>query len=262
MKETYYFAHDYNAIQDPKMMSILSSCGISSIGLYWIIIELLHQQENNKISYQSYCDFIDFYGRINEENEHLLNKIKQMLISVGLFIKEDDFVYSNRVLKNIKQRKIISEKRSFAGKKSGEVRKNDNNIKQKITSVEHVLNKNEHNKENKIKENKIKEYNIDSSQQVDSPSQIADDFLNNEKSQYREKLLNKFSDNEEQAKFIKKEMLKFISYWTEPTKSGKKQRWQTEKTFEISRRLSTWFSRSNNFNKNNNSPRFIDLSNL
>lgn len=41
------------------------------------------------------------------------------------------------------------------------------------------------------------------------------------------------------------ELGKFISYWTEPTRSGKKQRWETEKTFEIRRRLVTWFGNVN-----------------
>ncbi len=155
MKETYYFAHDYNAIQDPKMMSLLCGCGLSGIGLYWIIIEILHQQKNNKISYQAYCDYIDFYGKIDGDNEHVLNKIRQMLISVGLFVKENEEIYSNRVLENINQRKIISEKRSFAGKKSGEIRRNINKKDNKRTSVEHVLNKNEHKKKKEKKRNII-----------------------------------------------------------------------------------------------------------
>lgn len=36
------------------------------------------------------------------------------------------------------------------------------------------------------------------------------------------------------------EVQKFVLYWTEPTKSGKKQRWETETTFEVQRRLVTW----------------------
>ncbi len=45
------------------------------------------------------------------------------------------------------------------------------------------------------------------------------------------------------------EIRKFLLYWTEPTKSGKKQRWETEKTFDVKRRLFTWLSRSKDFNK-------------
>jgi uncharacterized membrane protein len=37
-------------------------------------------------------------------------------------------------------------------------------------------------------------------------------------------------------------MGKFISYWTEPMPSGKKMRWQTEKTFELKRRFIRWMS--------------------
>ena len=44
-----------------------------------------------------------------------------------------------------------------------------------------------------------------------------------------------------------KETEKFISYWTERNQAGTKERWQMEKTFEIKRRLSTWFQRSQEF---------------
>jgi hypothetical protein len=45
------------------------------------------------------------------------------------------------------------------------------------------------------------------------------------------------------------EIKNFISYWTERNKSGKSQRWELEKTFELKRRLSTWFSNAQKFNK-------------
>lgn len=37
------------------------------------------------------------------------------------------------------------------------------------------------------------------------------------------------------------EVAKFVSYWTEPNSTGKKLRWQMEKTFELGRRFGTWF---------------------
>lgn len=43
------------------------------------------------------------------------------------------------------------------------------------------------------------------------------------------------------------ELRKFYSYWTEKNSTGKKQRWQMEKTFEVNRRLATWFSRAGTF---------------
>ena len=43
------------------------------------------------------------------------------------------------------------------------------------------------------------------------------------------------------------ELDKFIDYWTEKNKSGTKERWEMEKTFEVERRLITWLSRIGGF---------------
>lgn len=47
---------------------------------------------------------------------------------------------------------------------------------------------------------------------------------------------------------LRDEFSKFILYWTERTKTGTKQRWETEKTFEIRRRLVTWLGNVKSFN--------------
>jgi hypothetical protein len=52
--------------------------------------------------------------------------------------------------------------------------------------------------------------------------------------------------------FLHKELLKFTSYWLELNPSGKKQRWELQKTFEVNRRLATWLSRAG---PNRNSPK-------
>lgn len=40
------------------------------------------------------------------------------------------------------------------------------------------------------------------------------------------------------------EIKAFTSYWTELNGTGKKQRWEMQKTFEVERRLTTWFNRA------------------
>lgn len=44
-------------------------------------------------------------------------------------------------------------------------------------------------------------------------------------------------------KELAKEIRKFVEYWLEPTKSGKKVRWELERTFDVNRRISTWINR-------------------
>jgi hypothetical protein len=45
----------------------------------------------------------------------------------------------------------------------------------------------------------------------------------------------------------KRELDVFIAYWTEKNKSGTRERWELQKTFEVKRRLATWFSRIKEF---------------
>lgn len=82
-----------------------------------------------------------------------------------------------------------------------------------------------------------------------TPSQIARLFFTDLKEQAR--VLNSLEDKGYNKEAVNNEMTKFISYWTEPNKSGSKQRWELEGTFEIGRRLATWFSRTNSFAGNN-----------
>ena len=52
-------------------------------------------------------------------------------------------------------------------------------------------------------------------------------------------LMQQWSVDEKTARF---EMGKFWEYWTEPTKNGKKQFWETKPTFEVKRRFVTWMN--------------------
>jgi hypothetical protein len=47
-----------------------------------------------------------------------------------------------------------------------------------------------------------------------------------------------------------KTIMEFILYWTEKNKSGTKQRWEMQGTFEIKRRMITWLNNDQKFNKN------------
>lgn len=147
MKDTFYFQHDYNAIQDPKMMSLLFDCGLAGIGIYWIIIEILHQQENGTITEDELRNYICFYSKF-EKDQQVLNKIKDLLMTSGLLIKMDHLIGSNRVMRNKQYRSNISEKRSIAGKKSAELRIKSA-IQQNPTSVEQNPTKERKGKERK-----------------------------------------------------------------------------------------------------------------
>ena len=42
-KDTFYFPHNTNARNDPKMIQLFMELNLSGIGFYWNIIEILHR---------------------------------------------------------------------------------------------------------------------------------------------------------------------------------------------------------------------------
>ncbi len=105
--------------------------------------------------------------------------------------------------------------------------------------------------EKRREEEKREDKNISSSSlvatNVATPQSKAVNFFNNEETQANTLtwLVHKGIGEE----VARRELAKFLSYWTEPNKSGTKQRWELQKTFEVGRRLATWFSRHQDFNK-------------
>jgi len=94
-------------------------------------------------------------------------------------------------------------------------------------------------KKDKNKKNKKKDINSVVAT-TPTPSQIANEFFT---SVDHEEMISYFSSKGLSDEVARNEIQKFILYWTEPNKLGTKERWQIQKTFEIRRRLASWFSR-------------------
>ena len=90
-----------------------------------------------------------------------------------------------------------------------------------------------------IRQRKLSKVKLSKVKLERTPSQIAKNFFENQEPAIQI-LLNK----EIPESVVRQEIKKFVSYWTEPNKSGSKTRWELQKTFEISRRLDTWLNRA------------------
>lgn len=113
-KDTYYFAHDYTASSNPKISAMINDYKAEGYGLYWHIIELLHQNEDHRLQMKKHI-----YSAIAKQMltsvEQVLKFIKDCVEEYELLYLEDGFFYSDRVNKNLEKRAEISQKRSFAG---------------------------------------------------------------------------------------------------------------------------------------------------
>ena len=75
-----------------------------------------------------------------------------------------------------------------------------------------------------------------------TPREDAIDFFKDP--DVRQPIIESLAANGTPDEAIKREIDKFVLYWTEPTSNGIRQRWETERTFEVKRRLATWLQRA------------------
>lgn len=179
--QSYYFSHDVDAFNDPKIVAMISEYGVIAYAWWWIIIEKLASYEDYKLPLKKYT-FVALdneLGMKNEQNstcvEHVFNKnehvleqntfcsfcsflfINALINDFELLACDDEFFWSPSLTRRFELRKTkneeISQKRRLAGLKSGEARRKNEqkrtSVEQKRTSVE----QNELIKEKKRKEN-------------------------------------------------------------------------------------------------------------
>lgn len=106
MKEVYYFQHDYNARNDPKLQDVLIDLGVEGIGVFWCIIEQLYEQ-GGTLPLRS-CKSIAFAL-------HADCKVVDLLVyNYGLFKNDGEKFWSESVLNRLNRREDISDKRKLA----------------------------------------------------------------------------------------------------------------------------------------------------
>lgn len=78
----------------------------------------------------------------------------------------------------------------------------------------------------------------------ETPAEFARRFFSGEESAVQMVLapLDAYFETSDGKQFVEREMRKFVGHWTEPSKNGKKQKWELQQTFEVKRRLATWLT--------------------
>lgn len=168
-KETFYFSHDSNAITDTKILNMRADYNLEGYGLYWAIIEMLRNEENYKLELSK--NTYRAIKTLTNTNIDIEKFINDCIDEYKLFVKENEYFYSNSLLKRMKKYEEKKEINKQNGKLGGRP-KNQNKTETKPNGfkietetkpnenqTESEINQNKI-KENKIKENKIKENKI------------------------------------------------------------------------------------------------------
>ena len=132
MKKTYYFQHDFQSFDDPKIQYIIAKFGAEGYGVWWRLVEMLHQDEHNRLPLKDYL-FFAIEGQLGLESDGAKDIIMSCINDVQLLQTDGEYFWSDRVLKNVGRMNEVKEKRSQAGKKSAEKR---TSVEQSLTSVE------------------------------------------------------------------------------------------------------------------------------
>lgn len=123
MKKTYYFQHDYNARNDPKLQAVMIKYGLAGIGAFWCIVEMLYEQDGtlpitsiSSIAYTLHAD------------EEML---KNIVCKMDLFECNKKFFWSRSVRKRLGIINEISDiRRKAAEKRWKSSKKSDANAMQ------------------------------------------------------------------------------------------------------------------------------------
>jgi hypothetical protein len=149
-------------------------------------------------------------------------KVRVAICNYGLFeIDEEQKFFSPKMLVYLEPYFKMKEQRKIAGQKSAYKRKS----LEIPTTVQQPFN-DRSTKESKVKEIKVNE--IKEKESKVSFSEMLSPHID---------LLNSEYEN-------------FYSYWTEQNDKGK-ERWEAEKYFDITRRISTWLKNNNKFSSTN-----------
>ena len=186
-RDVYYFSHDVNASNDPKIIVMKELCGVIAYAWWWILIEQLAVQEDYKLP----MDKITFAGLAiafgMKQNEAKASKNKQAEAFINLLINEcelletdGEYFWSPSLIRRNLLRKNkqieISRKRSEAGRlgglKSAEQR----------SKTKQMLEANEANEANQAKGKERKGNNIERdtrAREDENPLSMFDDEVKN-----------------------------------------------------------------------------------
>ena len=203
-KDVYYFSHDVNASNDPKIVAMESEFGVISYAWWWKLIEKLASSEDYRLPFKKYT-FIALdkeLGILNEnerplnENERPLNEnehtffcsnksfsfVNSLICDFELLECDDEYFWSPSLIRRQEERRSKFEKkqeqRRLAGIKSGEARRKKEQKRTVVQRDSTVVEQNEQ-KERKGKESNNIERDTRAREDENPLSMFDDDEVKN-----------------------------------------------------------------------------------
>ena len=123
-KDAYFFAHDCNARNDPKILALRSVYGAEGYGVYFMLIEILREQPEYKLSVNKYI-WSTLAMQMQVEAKRLEEIITDCCTEFAengstLLVNDGEYLYSASLLRRMGKVDDISNLRREAARKRWE----------------------------------------------------------------------------------------------------------------------------------------------
>ncbi len=123
-KDAYYFPHDCNARNDPKILALRSVFGAEGYGVYWMMIEILREQPDYKLQVTKYLyNALAMQMQVQKERlQEIVEACCNEFVEGGspLLVNDGQYIYSESLLRRMERVDTVSEARRAAARKRWE----------------------------------------------------------------------------------------------------------------------------------------------
>lgn len=131
-KDAFYFSHDSNSKDDPKIMLLIDELGLEGYGIFWVLIEELRNQKDYKYPMKLVRVLARRYNTTQAKMETVVSNYELFQFT------EDEFFYSDSLMERMqfldekrKRRQVAGAK---GGKKTQQLKLNSSNASSNATS--------------------------------------------------------------------------------------------------------------------------------
>ena len=224
--KTHFFSHDFNARNNYKMLELREAFGYEGYGIFWAICETI--SENDKPIQLNKLGIIAMSLGIDKI---LLVKIIDLCLEVNLFQDVDGLLTSEALESRLDMKRKATER----AKKGAEARWNKTKEanakdKQSTSNAQAMLKQSTSNAHNTTQHDTT-QHNTKRNNNIEGkPS----NSIKKREEEFASELASYVDE------YGKEFIRGFFDYWTEANKSKTKMRFESEKTWDTSRRLKRW----------------------
>jgi len=167
-KDAYYFSHDCNARNDPKILALRSVYGLEGYAIYFMLIEILREQPDYRLPINKYIwNTLAMQMQCSPDRvQEIINACCTEFEEDGntLLVNDGKYLYSESLIRRMEKMERISKARQEAAQKrwkKDDKSNSDANAEQEQNNCNLKEKKRNENKRNENKRKESKGVNID-----------------------------------------------------------------------------------------------------